>query len=59
VDEDADAPGGAGAAAASGCRDGSLARAITTAYHAVGNAVPPPLGASLACEIINDYLGLR
>ena len=59
ADEDAGATGGTGVAAGAAGREDSVARALTTAYHAVGNAVPPPLGASLACEIINDYLGLR
>ena len=45
-------PGEAGAASTG--RDDCLAHAITTAYHAIGNAVPPPLGAALVLEIVRS-----
>ena len=39
-------------AAATRGRAANVARAITVAYHAVGNAVPPPFGAAVARSIL-------
>jgi site-specific DNA-cytosine methylase len=58
ADEDAGATGDATSGAGVAGRDGGVAgredsasRAITMAYYAIGNAVPPPLGVALAREI--------
>jgi hypothetical protein len=44
--------GAEAAAAATRGRAANVARAITVAYHAVGNAVPPPFGAAVARSIL-------
>ena len=45
---------GAAAAATRGAA-AAVARAITVAYHAVGNAVPPPFGAAVSRSVLQAH----